>query len=267
MSEVWATLSYLILGLIQGLTEFLPVSSSGHLALGTSILNLPEEDLTFAVLVHGATALSTIVVFRSDISLLFLNFFQKDDEGLKARKYVALIALSAIPAAVVGLSMKDAIESLGSTQFVGAMLIVTAVILAISQKVKPKFKNALGVGNVIVIGLAQAMAILPGISRSGSTIGASLLLGVSRAEAAKFSFLMALPPIIGANLLEIKDLAATEPFINNSHTPVFGYFVGVVAAFLAGIAACKWMVKLVKGANLMWFAVYCLIVGMFALFL
>ena len=267
MSEIWDTLSYLILGLLQGLTEFLPVSSSGHLALGTSILHLPEEDLTFAVLVHGATALSTIVVFRSDISRLFLNFFQKDDEGLKARKYVALIAISAIPAAVVGLSMKDTIESLGSTQFVGAMLIVTAIILAISQKVKPKFKNSLGVGNVIVIGLAQAMAILPGISRSGSTIGASLLLGVSRAEAAKFSFLMALPPIIGANLLEIKDIAATEPFMNNSHIPVFGYFVGVVAAFLAGIAACKWMVKLVKGANLMWFAVYCLIVGMFALFL
>jgi undecaprenyl-diphosphatase len=266
MSEAWETLSYLILGLLQGLTEFLPVSSSGHLALGTSILHLPEEDLTFAVLVHGATALSTIVVFRSDISRLFLNFLKKNDEGLKARKYLALIAISAIPAAVVGLSLKDTIESLGSTQFVGGMLIVTAVILAISQKVKAKFEKPLKSGNVILIGLAQAMAILPGISRSGSTIGAALLLGISRAEAAKFSFLMALPPIIGANLLEMKGLAeANEPFVNNSHIPVFGYTVGVVAAFLAGIAACKWMVALVKGANLMWFAVYCLIVGMFAL--
>jgi len=268
MSEAWETLSYLILGLLQGLTEFLPVSSSGHLALGTSILQLPEEDLTFAVLVHGATALSTIVVFRSDITRLFLDFFKHDAEGLKARKYVGLIALSAIPAAVIGLSMKDAIENIASTQFVGAMLLITAVILAISQKVKAKFEKPLKSGNVVLIGLAQAMAILPGISRSGSTIGAALLLGISRAEAAKFSFLMALPPIIGANLLEIKDLTeANESFVNNSHIPVFGYTVGVVAAFLAGIAACKWMVALVKGANLMWFAVYCLIVGMFALFL
>ncbi len=268
MSDGWETLSYFILGLLQGLTEFLPVSSSGHLALGTSLLQLPEEDLTFSVLVHGATALSTIVVFRSDIVRLCLHFFKHGDEGLRARKYVGLIALSAIPAAVIGLSMKDAIENIASTQFVGAMLLITAVILAISQKVKAKFERPLTSGNVILIGLAQAMAILPGISRSGSTIGAALLLGVSRAEAAKFSFLMALPPIIGANLLEIKDLTeANEPFMNNSHIPVFGYAVGVVAAFLAGFAACKWMVALVKGANLMWFAVYCLIVGMFALFL
>lgn len=268
MSEAWETLSYLILGLLQGLTEFLPVSSSGHLALGTSILKLPEEDLTFSVLVHGATALSTIVVFRSDIVRLCLDFFKHGDEGLRARKYVGLIALSAIPAAVIGLSMKDTIENMTSTQFVGAMLLITAVILAISQKVKSKFEKPLTSGNVILIGLAQAMAILPGISRSGSTIGAALLLGISRAEAAKFSFLMALPPIIGANLLEIKDLTeANEPFVNNSHIPAFGYTVGVLAAFLAGIAACKWMVALVKGANLMWFAVYCLIVGMFAVFL
>jgi undecaprenyl-diphosphatase len=147
------------------------------------------------------------------------------------------------------------------------MLIITAAILAISQKVKPKSEKLLGVGNVLIVGLAQAVAILPGISRSGSTIGAALLLGISRAEAAKFSFLMALPPILGANLLELKDLAESEPFMNNSHTPFFGYSIGVLAAFFAGIAACKWMITLVKSANLMWFAVYCLIVGLFALFL
>lgn len=267
MSEVWETLSYLILGLLQGLTEFLPVSSSGHLALGTSILQLPEEDLTFSILVHGATALSTIVVFRADITSLIQNFFKEGAEGLKARKYVGLIAISAVPAAAIGLSMKETVESIASYQFVGAMLIITAAILAISQKVKPKSEKLLGVGNVLIVGLAQAVAILPGISRSGSTIGAALLLGISRAEAAKFSFLMALPPILGANLLELKDLAESEPFMNNSHTPFFGYSIGVLAAFFAGIAACKWMITLVKSANLMWFAVYCLIVGLFALFL
>ena len=267
MSEAWETLSYLILGLLQGLTEFLPVSSSGHLALGTSILQLPKEDLTFSILVHGATALSTIVVFRADITSLIQNFFKEGVEGVRARKYVGLIAISAVPAAAIGLSMKEIIENVASYQFVGAMLIITAAILAISQKVKPKSENPLGIRNVIIVGLAQAMAILPGISRSGSTIGAALLLGISRAEAARFSFLMALPPILGANLLELKDLAESEPFMNNSHTPFFGYSIGVLAAFFAGIAACKWMITLVKGANLMWFAVYCLIVGLFALFL
>ena len=128
----------LLLGLVQGLTEFLPVSSSGHLALGTSILQLPEEDLTFSILVHGATALSTIVVFRGDIARLIKNFLKEGDEGLKARKYVGLIAISAIPAAVIGLSMKETIESIASYQFVGAMLIITAVILAVSQRVTPK---------------------------------------------------------------------------------------------------------------------------------
>jgi undecaprenyl-diphosphatase len=271
MSNLWETLSYLILGLVQGLTEFLPVSSSGHLTLGAAILELPEEDLTFTVIVHGATALSTVVVFRKDIASLILGFFKKGSEGNSARRYVGLIALSAFPAAIIGLTMKDAIEELASTQFVGAMLIVTAAILAISQKIKSSSKKGLTPRNATLIGIAQACAILPGISRSGSTIGAALLLGISRSEAAKFSFLMALPPILGANLLELKDLLeseaapVSEAVMNNSHIPIFGYTVGALAAFAAGWAACKWMIKLVKGTNLMWFAVYCLVVGLAAL--
>ena len=267
MDHLWEIFSYLILGLIQGLTEFLPVSSSGHLTLGTAILQLPEEDLTFSVLVHGATALSTIVVFREDILNLIIGVFKKNEEGEKARKYVGLIVLSAIPAAIIGLSFKDQIEGLASSSFVGAMLIVTAAILAISQKVKSKPRGSVGVGASIVIGFAQAGAILPGISRSGSTIGAALLLGISRAEAARFSFLMALPPIIGANLLEIKEILGNDTAIVDSPTsvPYVGYTLGVIAAFIAGLAACKWMIKLVKGTNLMWFAVYCFVVGVIAL--
>ena len=267
MSHLWENFSYLILGLIQGLTEFLPVSSSGHLTLGTAILQLPKEDLTFSVLVHGATALSTIVVFREDILNLITGVFKKNEEGEKARKYVGLIVLSAVPAAIIGLNFKDQIEGLASSSFVGAMLIVTAAILAISQKVKSKPRGSVDVGTSIVIGLAQAGAILPGISRSGSTIGAALLLGISRTEAAKFSFLMALPPIIGANLLEIKEILGNDTAIVVSPTsvPYVGYTIGVIAAFIAGLAACKWMIKLVKGTNLMWFAVYCFVVGVIAL--
>ena len=266
MNHLWEIFSYLILGLIQGLTEFLPVSSSGHLTLGTAILQLPEEDLTFSVLVHGATALSTIVVFREDILNLITGFFKKNEEGEKARKYIGLIVLSAIPAAIIGLSFKDQIEGLASSSFVGAMLIVTAAVLAISQKVKSKPRGSVGVGTSIVIGLAQAGALLPGISRSGGTIGAALLLGISRTEAAKFSFLMALPPIIGANLLEIKEILGNDTIVDSpTSVPYVGYTIGVIAAFIAGLAACKWMIKLVKGTNLMWFAVYCFVVGVIAL--
>jgi len=267
MNHLWEIFSYIILGLIQGLTEFLPVSSSGHLTLGTAILQLPEEDLTFSVLVHGATALSTIVIFREDLVNLITGIFKKNEVGKEARKYMGLLVLSAIPAAAVGLTFKDQIEGLASSSFVGAMLIITAAILAISQKVTSMPKDSIGTGTSLMIGLAQAGAIFPGISRSGSTIGAALLLGISRAEAAKFSFLMALPPIIGANLLEIKDILGNEAAttVETSSITYVGYTIGVIAAFIAGLVACKWMIKLVKGTNLMWFAVYCFVVGILAL--
>ncbi|MGB2228381.1 MAG: undecaprenyl-diphosphate phosphatase, partial [Flavobacteriales bacterium] len=198
-------LSYLLLGLVQGLTEFLPVSSSGHLTLGQAILGLGEEDLTFTVLVHAATALSTVVVFREDILGLVRDVFTSGDSGATARSYTGLLLLSAVPAAVLGLGFKDAIETLATPKFVGAMLCVTALVLLLSQRASGG-NRPLGAGRALGIGLAQACAILPGISRSGSTIGAALMLGVSREEAAKFSFLMALIPIGGATLLTLKDL-------------------------------------------------------------
>jgi undecaprenyl-diphosphatase len=267
--EGWAIfdiIAYLILGIIQGLTEFLPVSSSGHLAIYADLMSIQQEDLTFTVLVHFATALSTIFVFRKDIKELAVGFFKPaNNGGLEARKYVLLLALSAIPAAIIGFTMKDSIESIISTRFVGAMLIVTAAILAISQKLTSKSENSLAPKNSFLIGIAQAVAILPGISRSGSTIGAALLLGISRAEAAKFSFLMALPVIIGATLLETKDLLENGSGLSSYDVSNWGYLVGFFAALISGIFACKLMIRLVKGTNLMWFAVYCGVLGLIAI--
>lgn len=251
---IWETLSYLILGIVQGLTEFLPVSSSGHLALGADVLDLPENDIAFTVLVHAATALSTIVVFWDDIKKLIT--------GETPRKYLAFLAVSMVPAAIVGFTFKDQIKAITSTEFVGYMLIITALILALSQKIKSSGIKPVGWLNSILIGIAQAMAILPGISRSGSTIGAALILGVNREEAARFSFLMALPVIGGATLLELKDLVEVGTIASGDSVPVLGYALGFTAAFVSGLLACKWMIRLVKGTNLMWFAVYCLIIGL-----
>ena len=259
-SDFWDIIHYAFLGIVQGLTEFLPVSSSGHLTiLGDDDLGLP-----FAILVHFATALSTIVVFRKDIAELAVGFFKPSLEGgLAARKYVGLLAISAIPAAIIGFTLKDSIEGLTNSLFVGYMLLVTAAILFVSQKIKIESGKPLNPVNTAVIGIAQAFAILPGISRSGSTIGAAILLGISRAEAAKFSFLMALPVILGATALELKDLL-TEPAVASAHyaAPYSAYIAGFIAAFVSGLFACRWMIKLVKGTNLNWFAVYCGIVGL-----
>ena len=255
-------LSYLLLGLIQGLTEFLPVSSSGHLTLGQSLLGLHEEDLTFTVLVHAATALSTLLVFRKDILDLLTSLFAPGERGHRGRNYVGMLLLSAVPAAMIGLGFKDDIEALASPRFVGAMLLVTGGVLFLSQKAKGG-QRPIRALQALGIGMAQAMAILPGISRSGSTIGAALMLGVSREEAARFSFLMALIPIGGATLLTLKDLmdaptqAATGPWA--------GYIVGTVAAFVSGWVACTWMIRLVKRSNLAGFGAYCLAAGILAL--
>lgn len=258
-------LRYIILGLVQGLTEFLPVSSSGHLTLFADFLEVDKDDITFEILVHFATALSTIVVFWEEIAELAVGFFKRnDDRGRKARLYVGLIALSAVPAGIVGVFFNDEIKPLYNSGFVGYMLLVTALILVVSQKLNPPSNKDVGGKNSILIGLAQALAILPGISRSGSTIGAALLLGVSRKEAAKFSFLMALPVILGATLLETKDLFEADYEMSGN---VEGYIAGFIAAFVSGLLACKLMIKLVKGTNLMWFAVYCGIAGLTAILL
>ncbi len=251
-----------LLGIIQGLTEFLPVSSSGHLEIGHNLLGVTgHNNLVFAVVVHGATVLSTLVVFRQDILSLFkgLFAFQWNEET----KYVAFLLFSALPVIVLGLFFREEIEGLynGNLVFVGTMLIATACLLAFTYFAKPKEKK-IGWLDSLIIGVAQAMAVLPGISRSGSTIAVGLLLGKKKEDMARFSFLMVLLPIIGANGI---DFLAYEPNPESS-VGFLPLAVGFVAAFLSGLLACKWMIKIVKQGKLIYFAAYCLVVGLIAIF-
>ena len=248
----------IILGVIQGLTEFLPVSSSGHLEIAKFILgdtSLPEESMLMTVVLHAATALSTIFVFRKDILDIFKGLlqFQWNDET----KFTLKIIISMVPAAIVGVFFNEEIESLfgGRLLLVGSMLIVTAILLLLADRAKTTDK---GVGNwtSLIIGISQAIAIMPGISRSGATISTSVLLGVDRSKAARFSFLMVVPLILGAMA---KDVLSGEIVYSSSNLIPLG--IGFVAAFFTGILACTWMISLVKNAKLSWFALYCFIVG------
>ncbi|MFT5970779.1 MAG: undecaprenyl-diphosphatase [Flavobacteriales bacterium] len=253
-----------LLGLIQGLTEFLPVSSSGHIELGKALLGVELKDpLVFSIVVHCATALSTIVVFYKYILELTLDLLRfKWNAGTK---YVSLIVLSMIPVGLVGYLFEDTIDGFfsGNILLVGLMLLVTGVLLYTTILVKQK-DNVLNFKRAFIIGIAQMVAILPGISRSGSTIATALLLGVKKEEAARFSFLMVLPPILGATLLkfkdfmEVSDVATAE--VNNS-----GLAIGFFTAFIAGLLACKLMIKLVKSSKLQYFAIYCFVVGAIAI--
>ncbi|WP_321289656.1 undecaprenyl-diphosphate phosphatase [uncultured Sunxiuqinia sp.] len=251
-----------LLGIIQGLTEFLPVSSSGHLEIGHALLGVKgDNNLLFAVVVHGATVLSTLVVFRKDILDLFkgLLAFKWNQET----KYVSYLLLSAIPVLILGLLFKEKIESLftGNLVFVGSMLLITACLLGFTYFAKSREKS-IGWLDSLVIGIAQAMAVVPGISRSGSTIATGLLLGKKREDMARFSFLMVLIPIIGANFL---DLVGGEMSAADS-IGVLPLAVGFIAAFISGLLACKWMIKIVKQGKLIYFAAYCLIIGLIAIF-
>ena len=256
-----------LLGLIQGLTEFLPVSSSGHLEIGKALLGVDEGGLAFSVVVHGATALSTMVVFRRDIIEVVQGLFRRGEEGHAARKFAGLILVSMVPVGVVGLMFKDAIEARldGHLGAVGAALMLTAVLLWWAQR---RGREGVPVGwfQASVIGVAQAVAVLPGISRSGATISDALLLGVDRAEAARFSFLMVLPPILGATALEVKDLTegAVEAASAVSSTALL---IGALAAFISGWWACRFMISLVKRNGFTGFAVYCAVAGLAALIL
>jgi len=254
-------LEALILGIIQGLTEFLPVSSSGHLELGKYILGVEfSENLTFTVVVHGATVLSTIIVFWSTIVELFKELikFQWND----STKYIAKIALSMLPVVVIGLFFKEEIEGLftGNIMFVGIMLLLTAAVLAFTYYAKEREKE-ISFKDSFIIGIAQAIAVIPGISRSGATIATGLYLGNKKEFVAKFSFLMVLVPIIAANVKDLLDLdLAAQSAV--SITPLI---VGFIAAFITGLFACSWMLKIVKRGKLIYFAAYCLVVGIIAI--
>jgi undecaprenyl-diphosphatase len=255
-------LDSIILGIIQGLTEFLPVSSSGHLELGKAILgdnSLPEESLLFTVLLHFATALSTIVIFRKDILSILKGLFKL--QWNEDMQFMFKIIISMMPAVVVGLLFEEQLEALfgGNILLVGCMLIVTAVLLFFADKAKNTNKSV-SFNNAFIIGVSQAIAMLPGISRSGATISTSVLLGNDKTKAARFSFLMVIPLIFGKIA---KDLLSGDLSFNSDNTVALS--VGFMAAFLSGLVACTWMISLVKKSKLSYFSIYCAIVGVIAI--
>ena len=259
-----SVLEALILGLIQGLTEFLPVSSSGHLELGTAIFGIQSsENLLFSVVVHLATALSTMVVFRKEIMNVFRGLISKPWN--ESWDFSAKVILSMIPALIVGVFFKEEVESFfgSGVVLVGFMLLLTGALLTLTWVVRNREGGEVTYGRAVLMGIAQAIAILPGISRSGATIATGILSGSNKATATQFSFLMVLPVIIGANLLELKDyFEAPAGTYTMSTGPLV---IGFIAAFLAGLAACQWMVAIVRRGKLYYFAIYCFIVGIIAL--
>ncbi len=252
----------IILGIIQGFTEFLPVSSSGHLELGKAILgdnSIPEESLLFTVILHFATALSTIVVFRKDIVEIITSLLKFSWN--ENTQFVSKIVISMLPAVVVGLFFEEELESFfgGNIAFVGVMLLVTALLLWLADRSQNTGKTVT-FKNALVIGLSQAVAMLPGISRSGATISTSVLLGNDKSKAARFSFLMVIPLIFGKIA---KDILGGELTTQATNFTTLG--IGFIAAFLSGLIACTWMIKLVKKSKLSYFSIYCVLVGLLAI--
>jgi undecaprenyl-diphosphatase len=250
----------LVLGLIQGLTEYLPVSSSGHLAIGAHLFGINGEDnLTFTIMVHVATVLSTLVILWKEIDWILKGLFkfQMNEET----KYALNIVISMIPVGVVGVFFKDQVEKVfgSGLLIVGNMLLVTACLLTFSYFAKPRQKENISPLHAFIIGLGQALAVLPGLSRSGTTIATGLLLGDKKEKMAQFSFLMVIPPILGEALLDfLKGLKGEEAL---GGIDAFPMIVGFVAAFVSGCLACKWMINIVKKGKLVYFGIYCAIAG------
>ena len=251
-------LEALVLGIVQGLTEYLPVSSSGHLAIGSALFGIEgEENLAFTIVVHVATVFSTLVILWKEIEWIFRGLFkfQMNSET----RYAINILISMIPIGIVGVFFKDTVESIfgSGLLIVGCMLLVTAALLAFSYYAKPRQKESISMKDAFIIGLSQACAVLPGLSRSGTTIATGLLLGNNKAKLAQFSFLMVIPPILGEALLDVLKLVKGEDIAGD--IPTLSLVVGFVAAFLSGCLACKWMINIVKKGKLIYFAIYCAI--------
>ena len=272
----------LVLGIVQGLTEYLPVSSSGHLAIGQALFGLGDgaENLSFTVAVHAATVLSTICVLWREIAWIFTDLFawvkglfSPTDDGKsflqrlttfnEGTQYTVNILISMIPVAIVGLFFKDKVEEVfGSGLFiVGICLMITAALLSFAYFSMPRQRETISLRDAFIIGIAQACAVLPGLSRSGSTIATGLLLGNKKEKLAQFSFLMVIPPILGEALLDVKDMASMG--VSNAMAGISptALIIGFAAAFISGLFACKWMLNIVKKGKLIWFAVYCAVVG------
>lgn len=265
----------LILGIIQGLSEYLPISSSGHLEIFKQVLGVdldPDASLEFSVMLHVATVLSTIVVLWREFWPLCVSFFtfRRDDRFF----YVCKILLSCIPVAIVGLFFKDAISALfeGNLKVVGACLLVTAALLAFAYftRTGPALKNPAGAKparditwlDAFIIGCGQAVAVLPGLSRSGTTIATGILLGDKREQVAKFSFFMVIIPILGEALLDLKDMVGDAGSGSVGFMPLL---IGFLASFIVGCLACKWMLNIVRRGKMVWFALYCAVVGILCL--
>ena len=255
------TLQAIILGIVQGLTEFLPVSSSGHLMLASEILNTDlsaADDLTFSLTLHAATVLSTIVVLWREVWRLAKGLFSTKFNEEQA--YILKIVISMIPVGIVGFCFMDYIEAaVSSVLFVGVMLLVTALLLTFAYKAKPRQKSEISYRDAFIIGIAQACATLPGLSRSGTTIATGLLLGNKKEAVAQFSFLMVLPPILGNALLDI----LKGDF--GGGVELLPLVAGFVTAFVTGALACKFMLEIVKRGKLIWFAAYCALAGAVAI--
>jgi undecaprenyl-diphosphatase len=251
----------LILGLIQGFTEYLPVSSSGHLAIASHLFGvLGEESLSFTIVVHIATVLSTLVILWKEIDWILKGLFKFELNS--ETRYVINIIVSMIPIGIVGVFFKDYVEEIfgSGLLIVGIMLLITAALLTFSYYAKPRQKENISLKDAFIIGCAQALAVLPGLSRSGTTISTGLLLGDNKAKLAQFSFLMVIPPILGEALLDGLKLMKGED-IGGGDLTALPLIVGFLAAFLSGCLACKWMINIVKKSKLVYFAIYCAIVG------
>lgn len=250
-----------ILGLVQGLTEFLPVSSSGHLEIGKYLFGIDaDSSFSFSIAVHGATVLSTLVVFRSEILNIIRGIFRFENN--EETRYALKILVSLVPVMIVGLLFEERVEQLfnGNIVFVGFMLLVTALFLIIAGRMRDGGRE-IGYLDSFIIGIAQALAVIPGISRSGATIATGILIGNKRDHLARFSFLMVLIPVIGVNLLEL----IKGDFTSSVTVPVPVLITGFVSAFITGYIACSWMVNLVRRGKLIWFGVYCIIIGLIAI--
>lgn len=269
MNEIQA----FILGIVQGLTEYLPVSSSGHLQIGHHLLGTEDSgSLAFDIMVHVATVCATLVILRKEVFWIFKGLFRWDGRMNAEQKYTLNILISMIPIGIVGLCFKDYVDAIfeGSLVVVGVCLLVTASLLAMTHFYKPQERESISPLHAFIIGIAQAVAVLPGLSRSGSTIATGLLLGNDKQKLAQFSFLMVIPPILGEALLDFKHIVApsAEYLASHNMTEPVGLLplaVGFVAAFISGCFACKWMIALVKKCKLIYFAIYCALAGIVTL--
>lgn len=267
------TFQALLMGLLQGLTEYLPVSSSGHLTIASTLFGIDgEENMLFTIMVHVATVLSTIVILGGEIWKIIKGMFGPLNPGAKGlnclnpdQRYVLNILVSMIPIGIVGVFFKEQVEAIfgSGMTIVGICLLVTALLLTFSYYARPRERESISLGHAFIIGLAQAIAVLPGLSRSGSTIATGLMLGEKKSNMAQFSFLMVIPPILGEALLDVLKMVKGESL--GAEIGWMPLTVGFLAAFISGCVACKWMIDIVKKGKLIYFAYYCAIAGVISL--